>query len=308
MIFPMLALMIALVMGVLSAAAQSLTNGTGQPGIQTHEEGAHDVAPVGAAWPTTLRDDLGIEFVLIPAGEFVMGSTVDDLRQLVSNYQYALKRDWIIDEAPRHQVRISRPFYLSKYEITQRQWEAVMGANPSRFKEPNRPVERVSWEDIRLFIHRLNTREPGAGYRLPTEAEWEYAARGSDARWYPWGHTLDANRFNCCDRNCNQAWRDQTSNDGYGFTAPVGSYQNGVSPFGVHDMVGNVWEWVEDRYGLYTMETVTDPQGPASGEFRVVRGGSWDNNAGLCRVAARLHVGPHHRFDFLGFRLARTVP
>ena len=304
----MLELTIALMMGVHSAASQSLTADSEQLGMRTTGDSPPAVKEARAAWPSTLRNDLGIEFVLIPAGEFVMGSTVDDLRQLVNNYNYELKRAWIIDETPKHRVRISRPFYLSKYEITQRQWEAVMGSNPSRFKGENRPVERVSWEDIRRFIHRLNAREPGVGYRLPTEAEWEYAARGSDERWYPWGHTLDTTRFNFCDRNCKHAWRDQTSQDGYSFTAPVGSYKNGVSPFGVHDMVGNVWEWVEDWYGLYPMGPVTDPQGPASGEFRVMRGGSWDNNAGLCRAAARLHVGPHHRFDFLGLRLARTSP
>jgi formylglycine-generating enzyme required for sulfatase activity len=266
------------------------------------------VAQAGREWPETLRHEIGIEFILISAGEFIMGSTVDDMRQLVRHRHYELKREWIIDETPQHRVRISRPFYLSKYEITQGQWEAVMGSNPSRFQGKDRPVESVSWYDAQEFIRRLNLREPKAQYRLPTEAEWEYAARGADGRWYPWGHTFDATRLNFCDRNCNHVWRDSTVSDGHSGTAPVGSYANGVSPFGVHDMVGNVWEWVGDRHGLYTVTTRTDPQGPESGEFRVMRGGSWDNNAGLCRVTARLYIAPHHRFDFLGFRLVRTTP
>lgn len=259
-------------------------------------------------WPQTLRNSLGMEFVLIPAGTFVMGSSQEEIRQVVRQYSYNLKREWLWDEMPQRRVRISQPFYLGKYEVTQAQWQAVMGNNPSRFQGQKRPVESVSWKDVQVFIRRLNARESGVTYRLPTEAEWEYAARGRDGRPYPWGRTFDASRLNFCDRNCTYLWKDRAANDGYGDTAPVGSYAGGISPFGVHDMLGNVWEWVQDRYEAYTPETVTDPQGAATGGFRVMRGGSWDNNPGLCRVAARLHVAPHHRFDFLGFRLVRTTP
>ena len=103
-------------------------------------------------------------------------------------------------------------------------------------------------------------------------------------------------------------WHDKSANDGYEGTAPVGSYANGISPFGVHDMIGNVWEWVQDRYGPYQQGLANDPTGSQEGHHRVMRGGSWDNNPGLCRATTRLHVGPNHRFDFVGFRLLRTQP
>ncbi len=237
-----------------------------------------------------------------------MGSSEADLLQTLRTYSQELKREWVDDEMPQHSVRISRPFYISKYEITQAQWEAIMGKNPSRFKNKQHPVENVSWEDVNDFIDRLNAQDAGALYRLPTEAEWEYVARGSDGRLYPWGNVFEASRLNFCDRHCTYHWNDADANDGYEGTAPVGSYASGVSPFGAHDMMGNVWEWVQDRYGPYQGEPTEDPTGPESGDHRVMRGGSWDNNPGLCRVTTRLHVGPDHRFDFVGFRLLRTQP
>lgn len=261
-----------------------------------------------AAWPPILRDRFGITFVFIPAGEFMMGSTAEDLQDAIRNFSHDLKREWIADEMPQHPVRISRPFYLSKFEITQRQWKAVMGTNPSRFQHQQHPVENVSWWEANEFIRRLNARTADAPYRLPTEAEWEYAARGTDGRHYPWGNTFEASRLNFCDRYCTYSWNDKLANDGHQGTAPVGSYASGVSPFGVHDMIGNVWEWVQDRYGQYGSALAEDPAGPASGAYRVMRGGSWDNNPGLCRAATRLHVSPEHRFDFAGFRIVRTQP
>ncbi len=259
-------------------------------------------------WPKTLRDRFGIDFVIIPPGKFLMGSTAADLREALRVFSHELKREWIEDEMPQRSVRISRPFYISKYEITQDQWQLVMGHNPSRFKHRQHPVENVSWREVNDFIDRLNAQTTGAPYRLPTEAEWEYAARGPDGRRYPWGNVFDASRLNFCDRRCTYHWQDKTGNDGYEGTAPVGSYADGVSPFGVHDMIGNVWEWVQDRYGPYESGPAKDPTGPSSGAHRIMRGGSWDNNPGLCRTATRLHVGPEHRFDFVGFRLLRTQP
>ncbi len=261
-----------------------------------------------AMWPKTLRNTIGMEFVVIPAGEFLMGISVDEMSRLIRLYGFSLKREWIEDEMPQHRVRISRPFYLGKYEVTQGQWEAVMGNNPSRFKGENRPVETISWEDVQAFIRRLNTRESGVTYRLPTEAEWEYAARGDDGRRYPRGNQFDPSRLNLCGQNCASEWKKRTANDGDGGTASVGSYEGGQSSFGVYDMAGNTWEWVQDVYGPYAAEPVTDPQGPATGPFRVIRGGSWDNDPGLCRTTSRLRIPPDHRFDFLGFRLLRTAP
>ncbi len=295
---------------------QAMLHTTGGDGAETQSQAAaHHEAKAKTAkasepttWPQTLRDSFGINFVLIPAGEFPMGSTEADVRDALRNFSHELKREWIDDEMPQHPVRISRAFYLSKYEITQSQWESVMGHNPSRFKHKQHPVENVSWREANDFICRLNARTHCAPYRLPTEAEWEYAARGSDGRRYPWGNVFEARRLNFCDRHCVYSWNDQSANDGHRGTAPVGSYADGVSPFGVYDMIGNVWEWVQDRYGRSPSGLAEDPTGPPSGEYRVMRGGSWDNNPGLCRAATRLHVSPEHRFDFVGLRLVRTHP
>jgi formylglycine-generating enzyme required for sulfatase activity len=146
---------------------------------KTSERVLDPVAP-----PRSVTNSLGMEFVLIPAGRFQMGTSEREVDTLVNRYN--LKREWVEDESPQHDVTISQPFYLGKYEVTQAQWEAVMDHNPSAYKGSDRPVENVLWEDVQSFIEKLNVRERGVTYRLPTEAEWEYAARGSDGRTYPW--------------------------------------------------------------------------------------------------------------------------
>jgi formylglycine-generating enzyme required for sulfatase activity len=227
-----------------------------------------------------IRDRLGMEFVRIPAGTFQMGSN-----------------DGSDDERPVHQVTISQPFDLGKYPVTQAQWEAVMGDNPSAFTgDPTRPVEKVSWEDVQRFIEQLNARDHTAGvtYRLPTEAEWEYAARAGTTTAYSFGDDpaqLDA-----------YAWYDDNSGD---TTHPVGQKQ--PNPWGLYDMHGNVWEWVQDWYGTYPAEAVTDPQGPDTGSDRVFRGGGWTYGAGDCRSAYRGNAVPGDRGFILGFRLLRQV-
>ncbi len=194
----------------------------------------------------------GIEFVLIEEGSFQMGSDSGDS-----------------DEKPIHEVRISSPFYLGKYEITQAHWKAVMESTPSRFEGADRPVERVSWNDVQDFIRQLNDRENCDNcYRLPTEAEWEYAARAGTTTAYSFGDS-DAELGN-------YAWYSVNSN---GETHPVGQKQ--PNPWGLYDMHGNVWEWVADWYGPYSSGAqLTDPKGLNSGSNRVIRGGSWINDAG----------------------------
>ena len=228
----------------------------------------------------------GIEFVWIPPGEFQMGST--------SQRAYP-------DEQPVTRVRISKGFYLGKYKVTQDQWQAVMGNNPSHFSGCGRcPVEQVSWDDAQAFIGRLNARSGGDRYRLPTEAEWEYAARA--------GTTTDTYAGDITEPDGNDpvlngiAWYG--SNSG-GRTHPVG--QKAPNGFGLYDMLGNVREWVVDWYGGYLGGAVTDPSGPASGSDRVFRGGDFFNGAGVCRPAIRGHWDPGRRDDAgLGFRLLRT--
>ena len=227
----------------------------------------------------------GIEFVRIPSGEFRMGST--------SRHAY-------FDEKPVTRVRISRGYWLGKYEVTQRQWESEMGSNPSYFKNCGEdcPVERVSWNDVQAFIRKLNARSGGRRYRLPTEAEWEYAARGGTSSdtyagdlTKPRGKDPVLNRIAWCDENNG------------GRTHRVG--RKAPNAFGLHDMLGNVWEWVGDWHGDYPGGTVTDPVGPASGSSRVYRGGSWLIIAGYCRSAIRSRYSPGYRNIGQGFRLLR---
>ena len=230
---------------------------------------ATEAARRWAQLPREVRNSLGMEFVLIEPGTFEMGSPETEATR--SN-----------DEGPVHEVTISQPFYLGKHEVTQGQWTAVMGSNPSNFGDCGRncPVESVSWDGAQAFIARLNRREGVNVYRLPTEAEWEYAARG---RGRMGGY-----------------WCDGDLHDG---PHPVGRKRpNG---WGVYDMLGNVGEWTADRYGLYSTSPTIDPRGPSGGNGRVYRGGDWSGTAN-CRAAFRHANVTYYRFRGIGFRLART--
>ncbi len=223
-----------------------------------------------------ITNTLGMEFVLIPAGEFMMGSY-----------------DAGDEERPVHKVHISQPFYLGKYEVTQAQWEVVMGSNPGHFKGgPNRPVEQVSWHDAQRFVEKLNEREGAAGYRLPTEAQWEYTCRaGTEGSHY---HT---------DVGAIAWYRENSARE----THAVG--QKLPNAWGLYDMLGNVWEWVQDWYGRddYEQSSTRNLQGSAEGASRVIRGGGWGNVARNCRAALRNRYAPVDRVFILGFRLARSA-
>ena len=221
-----------------------------------------------SAWPATWRNSLGMEFVLIPAGAFLMGAV-----------------DGESEERPVHMVQISQPFYLGTYSVTQAQWQSITGENPSRFAgHANRPVEQVSWDDAQRFIQWLQRREPAVTYRLPTEAEWEYACRAGSTTAYSFGD--DPQRLK------EYAWYSDNSG---GQTHDVGQLQ--PNAWGLCDMHGNVWEWVQDWYDAdyYQHSPTVDPQGPASGSDRVIRGGSWGGGAGDCRSAAHRYAPPGRR-------------
>ncbi len=230
------------------------------------------------------RETLAAGMVLIPAGAFQMGCSPGD-------------GDCSEDEKPPHRVKV-KAFRMGQYEVTQAQWRAVMGVNPSRFQGDDRPVETVSWDDIQTFLQRLNAGHAGPPYRLPSEAEWEYAARAGIQTPYWWGKDLGADHANCY--GCGGRWDKQE-------TAPVGSFP--ANPFGLHDTAGNVWEWVADCWH----ETYRGA--PADGSAwlnncpesrRVLRGGSWDYYPRLVRVSTRFRYDIGYRSDS-GLRLAQDL-
>jgi len=226
----------------------------------------------------TFTNSIHMEFVLVPAGAFKMGSATGDS-----------------DERPVHQVTISKAFYLGKYEVTQSQWQAVMGTNPSAFpSDPKRPVDQVSWDEAQAFINKLNAMEGVKLYRLPTEAEWEYAARAGSTTIYSFGN--DPKQLG------DYAWyRGNAEHHSH----PVGQKQ--PNTWGLHDMLGNVWEWVHDWEGKYPAGPVTDPKGAESGTYHMRRGCAWNNEANVCRVANRYSV-VGYRDDFIGLRMVRILP
>jgi formylglycine-generating enzyme required for sulfatase activity len=226
-------------------------------------------------------NSIGMKFVLVPAGTFMMGA---DKNSETESYD---------DEEPRHQVRIGKPFYLGVTEVTQQQWKDVMGNNPSIFKGEDNPVEMVSWEDAQDFIKRLNQKEGHSRYRLPTEAEWEYAARAGSTSAYFFGD--DPSQLG------DYAWYGKNS----GMTPhPVGQLR--PNAWGLYDMLGNVYEPTGDWYGdtYYANSPSLDPTGPKSGTVRVLRGCGWGSGAGHCRSADRDWLELDNRNEGAGFRLA----
>jgi len=226
-------------------------------------------------------NNLGMEFVYIQPGRFTMGSPSNESG-----------RD---NDERQHQVTLTKGFYMQTTEVTQGQWQRVMGSNPSWFKNcgDDCPVEEVSWNDAQDFIRRLNQREGTDKYRLPTEAEWEYAARAGSTTRFCFGN--DNGQLG------QYAWYDNNSG-----SKPHSVAQKKPNAWGLYDMHGNVWEWVQDWYGNYPSGSVTDPTGPSSGSSRVFRGGSWNAGAGDCRSAYRYRSTPGGRSNYLGFRLARA--
>ncbi len=229
---------------------------------------------VAAVPGKTLVVDLGggvtLDLVLIRPGIFTMGSDKGG------------------DERA-HQVTLTKPFYLGKTEVTQEQWQQVMGGNPSEFKDAKNPVENVSWDDCQEFVVKLRKKVPGQMFRLPTEAEWEYSCRAGTTGDY--AGNLD-----------DMAWYDGNSGSK---THPVG--QKKPNAWGLYDMHGNVWEWCAGWYGDYPNGAVTDPTGPNTGSSRVVRGGFWFGDGTNCRSAYRLRGAPGIRDFIMGFRVA-AVP
>ncbi|HPO14601.1 MAG TPA: PASTA domain-containing protein [Candidatus Hydrogenedentes bacterium] len=246
--------------------------------IEGEEEGSEEgEIPAG-----TEAAFAGMLFMWCPPGEYWMGAPEAEV-------------DSNGNERPQHLVQLSQGFWLSKYEITQLQWQTVMGINPAYFKGDSRPVECVSWNRVQEYIQALNEANPGMNFRLPTEAEWEYACRaGTTTRFY-WGDDLDGSMVE------DYAWTDL---DSWGRTHEAGAKL--PNPWGLYDMSGNVSEWTQDWYGVYGSDPVVDPAGPETGATRVVRGGNWGVHYPSCRSAMRVnYANPDYGFNYMGFRLAR---
>ncbi|MEO5339005.1 MAG: formylglycine-generating enzyme family protein [Magnetococcus sp. MYC-9] len=235
----------------------------------------------------SIINSIGMVFALIPVGSFAMGADRHFDRQSADR------------ETPQHKVVISQPFYMGKHEVTQGQWMAVMNNNPSGFKGQSLPVERVSWQDAQIFVQRLNAKEGHQNYRLPTEAEWEYVARAGTETTRYWGDAAES-----MDR---YAWYGFDQGNANRQTHPVGQLQ--PNAWGLHDMLGNVEEWVSDWYGerYYTDSPSRDPTGPGTGSYRVIRGGSWYNAPAYLRVTLRNNGDASHRYNGLGLRLVMMV-
>jgi formylglycine-generating enzyme required for sulfatase activity len=230
----------------------------------------------------------GMEFVYIPPGRFLMGSPADEAG-----------RD--NDEGPQRTVTIRRAFYLGRHEVTQGQFQAVMGVNPSFFKgDTRRPVELVEWFDAATFCKKLTARD-GRVHRLPTEAEWEYACRAGTATPFAFGKTLRTARANFDGTRFNGAGEPGVFRRS---PWPVGRFA--PNPWGLYDMHGNVWEWCLDWYDdkHYSAQAPGfDPRGPTAGWGRVMRGGAWNRFARGCRSADRGHTWPGNKLITLGFRV-----
>jgi formylglycine-generating enzyme required for sulfatase activity len=238
----------------------------------------------------TLTNGVGMPFVLVPAGTFQMGSPPDE-----PGYRS--------NEGPVHEVVLSRPFYLGVRPVTQFEYLSVTGRNPAKFTAgtgggPDHPVENVSWDDATEFCHQLGERpterEAGRHYRLPTEAEWEYACRAGTSTAFGHGAGITPGQGNF--------------GEAVGGTTPVGRYP--PNSWGLHDTHGTVWEWCGDWYGeaFYRAAPLRDPAGPPAGKYRVLRGGSWRNGVDRCRAAYRNALAPYQRDPATGFRVVLVVP
>jgi formylglycine-generating enzyme required for sulfatase activity len=266
---------------------------TPAPTLATTEEAVATAAAPPTPAPE-IADDKGAEMVLVPGGSFTMGSEAGGP-----------------DERPIHVIGMD-PFYIDKYEVTNAQYKECVNALVCDLPDPTRlytdarlkdhPVVYVDWEMASAYCAWREA-------RLPTEAEWEKAARGTELFSYPWGNDFDGKLLNYCDLNCTESGADRAFNDGFDTTAPVGSYAGGVSPYGVFDMAGNVTEWLADWYGAdyYASSPRQNPAGPESGAFRVLRGGSWLDKRDDTRIFMRAFINPVTATKYIGFRCVRDV-
>jgi len=287
------------------------------------------------AWEAYYQD--WIVMVYIPAGEFKMGQTEEEKQWLIDHIGEKDYNEYIKNELPLHTVYLDG-YWMGKTEVTVKQFrifveakgyktdaeksggaitwtgekcehkEGITWKNPGFKQDDNHPVVCVSRNDVRAYCEWLSNKR-GLSFKLPTEAQWEKAARGTDSRKYPWGnHEAFYNGKWHANYAVHYNW-EQRGEDGFEFTSPVGSYPQGASPYGLLDMAGNVWEWCEDWYegDYYRKSTIKNPKGPEKGNLLVVRGGSWSYKARYLRCAQRGNVKHSNRYDYVGFRLCQNI-
>jgi formylglycine-generating enzyme required for sulfatase activity len=232
-----------------------------------------------------LGNEVNIALMYIPAGQFEMGSPMDEI-----------KRD--SDEA-QHRIKLTKPFYIGKFEVTQLQYRIIMSENPSKFGGDKLPVDNVNWYEACRFLKKLSDKT-SLKFRLPTEAEWEYACRAGTKTAFNTGTTIDSDFANY---DATEPYADGIIGKELKRTAEVGSYQ--PNAFGLYDMHGNVWEWCSDIYDAdyYKVTPLMDPKGPAEGKPKVIRGGAWNEKAYKCRSADRNHRWPKDNQPIIGFRI-----
>lgn len=262
--------------------------------------------------PSWTRPADGMVMVYVPTGEFQMGIDDEKINEVLRTSSPCGKRDWLDNAQPAHFVAVDS-YWIDRTEVTNGQYQQCVQAGGCDLPEDdsyygnnaysNYPVVWVSWNQATAYCE-------WAGARLPTEAEWEYAARGPDGYLFPWGNKFDGKRLNYCDASCGEQcdwWKDSEYDDGYAEAAPVDSYPTGDSWCGVHDLAGNVWEWVADWDGDYLSGQQKDPTGPASGEFRIIRGGSWCDCRFFTVAVFRGSSGPDSSDFRFGFRCAKSA-
>jgi serine/threonine-protein kinase len=249
-----------------------------------------DTASLGDVF---IRPSDGMGMVFVPAGSFLMGGGENDPAASA-------------DELPEHRVTLEG-FWIDRTEVTNDQYNLCADSDGCRkplyaddpaYNGGDMPVVGVAWGDAVDYC-------AWAGGRLPTEAEWEYAAKGEDGSIYPWGNEFDGNSLNFCDLNCEESWAEGTSDDGHKEAAPVGTYPDGASWVGALDMAGNVWEWVSDWCDSYPSEAQVNPGGPEAGNCKIIRGGAWASQPAGVRTTYRILSGeitPDIRHPNIGFR------
>ncbi len=310
---------------LLLCVSLSACGGTAMPDVEETDQTAMTVTP--AALPTVISVPSTAPptiMILVPAGPFTMGSDTDAALTECLKFEDDCSFRSFEDEKPIHTVTLDT-FYIDQYEVTNAQYRQCNEAGDCQIpgcadyedeERDDHPVICVTWDQANRYCRWRDA-------RLPTEAEWEKAARGTDERVYPWGDTFEDNRTNFCDRNCEKDFlANKDYDDGSAETAPIGSYSNGVSPYGAYDMAGNVWEWVGDWYDTgpgsdrynpqgyyyYANSPAQNPQGPDDGDFKVIRGGGWFDNGYAARTANRRYLEPDGLSADIGFRCVATVP